>query len=79
MCNFSMNSNFSKVSGSFKGGWVMSLEEGMTSWDLDVPFSITTNPPWIPSHCLGEDVRFGCSPLIHGAMKICLVYEGCDL
>ena len=58
---------------------MMSLEEGRKSWDLYVPFRITTKPPWIPPHCIGEVGRFGFAPRIHGAIKICFFNEGCGL
>ena len=67
------------MSVDFKGGWVMLLEEGRTSWDLDAPFRIAMPPPWLPPHCIGEVVRFWFAPGIHGSMKIYLSYEGCEL
>ena len=57
---------FSRASGSFKGGVVMSLEEGMTYWDLVLQFMII-----IPPHRIGEFGSFGFDPRRNGAANIC--------
>ena len=52
-------------SGIFKGGRVIFLEEGRTSWDLGYPSRITMH-----TQCLGGVGRFWFSPCKHGVSKI---------
>ena len=69
---------FSGAIVNFKGGQVMSLEEGRMSWNLDYPVRTTIPLPWLPPRCLGEVGRFGFAPRRYGGMKICFSYEGCE-
>ena len=69
---------FSRASGNFKGGWVMSIEEVRKSWDLDTPFRVTLPAPWTPPRCIGGVGRYGFSPQRYGAMKLCLSYTCCE-
>ena len=45
MCNFFMDSIFSRESGIFKGVQVMLPEEGRTFWGLGLPYRITIPHP----------------------------------
>ena len=64
---------FSQASVSFKGGRMMLLEEGKTSWDLDTTFRIIITTPYITLACLGGVCRFGFAPHRHGTEKTCSV------
>ena len=67
---------FSGESVHFKGGEVLVLGFGRTFWDLD---SITLLPPLLTPQYHGDVGRFEFDPHRHGAINLCLYYEGCEL
>ena len=77
--NFWQTGIFSRVSGIFKGGGILLLEEGSTSWDLGACFRIIVSLTRLLKIWNGDCGRLGFYPYIHGGTKVCLFDEGCEL